>query len=82
MNVIGVNNPFHDGFKTRITDRINAWLHWGKDPVSGQVKGSSREATTIILLDEHSIKPTPNDWSLYAQMSAALQPHQRSFIWQ
>lgn len=41
-----------------------------------------REPTTIILLNAHNIKPTPNDLPLYSYINVALNPHARSFYLQ
>ena len=41
-----------------------------------------RESTTITLLNEHIIKQTPNNLSLYPQISASLKPHLGIFFLQ
>lgn len=56
VNIMGVNNSFLIGFKIHSTGKTT-WHHkYGQVLTSGELMGSSRESTTIILQNEHRIK--------------------------
>lgn len=50
------------------------------EPKTRQVIGLRSEPTTIRLLNEHSIKLTSNDLSLWPYISASLNPYLVSFF--
>lgn len=45
-----------------------------------QVVNGRREPTSILLLNRHSIKPTPSDLSLYPQITASPNYRQRNLF--
>lgn len=51
-----------------------------QESVARQIIGPRDEPTTIILLNVHVIKLTPNDLSLYPEVGESLNPHKGNFI--
>lgn len=50
-----------------------------QEPVTRQVTGPKGEPATIILINEHSGKMTPDDLSLHPSINESFSPHQRTF---
>jgi hypothetical protein len=50
--------------------------------LAGEEHGPSREPTTIILLNEHTVKLTHDVLLLFPCMNASLTPRQKSFCFQ
>lgn len=81
MAELGVSTHFLIGFKaqplyfeTHIYDR-----HQGQEPVVDRAEALGKNL--LLLLYQVDIM-TPNDLSLYPEISLSLSPHQRSFFLQ
>lgn len=67
MCVIGVTKHIMICFETcspRWMKTIHSTVYWDQESMANQVIDHRGEPTVIILLNWHSIKPTPNDLSL------------------
>lgn len=46
-----------------------------------QITGPMTEPTTVILTNEHCIKPTPNESKIMPKVNVFLNPHQRNSVY-
>jgi hypothetical protein len=71
MNIMGVTNHFLIDLSPASQDETHAYtsffffFFFDQESMDRQVTSPRGEPTTIMLLNEHCIKPIPNDLSLY-----------------